>query len=184
MTVLVSFETTVWFRKDNIEYLNGNESNIMARRRRAQRRKIAPDPQYGSVELTRFINRLMIGGKKSVAQRAMSDALDKLEQETDRPGLEVFEQAMRNAMPALEVKPRRVGGATYQVPVEVRPERRGALAQRWLIEAARERSGRPIADRLYAEILEASRGTGVAVRRREDLHRMAEANRAFVHYRW
>ena len=114
----------------------------MARRRRAQRRQIAPDPQYGSVELTRFINRLMIGGKKSVAQRAMYDALDKLEKETDRPGLEVFEQAIRNAMPALEVKPRRVGGATYQVPVEVRPERRGALAQRWLITAARERSGR------------------------------------------
>ena len=156
----------------------------MARRRRAQRRQIAPDPLYGSVELTRFINRLMIGGKKSVAQKAMYDALAKLEKETDMPGLEVFEQAVRNAMPALEVKPRRVGGATYQVPVEVRPERRGALAQRWLIIAARERSGSPIADRLYTELLEASRGGGVAVRRREDLHRMAEANRAFVHYRW
>ena len=156
----------------------------MARRRRAQRRQIAPDPLYGSVELTRFINRLMIGGKKSVAQKAMYECLDKLEKETDRPGLEVFEQAVRNAMPALEVKPRRVGGATYQVPVEVRPERRGALAQRWLIMAARERSGSPIADRLYSELLEASRGGGVAVRRREDLHRMAEANRAFVHYRW
>jgi len=156
----------------------------MSRRRRAQRRNIAPDPQYGSVELTRFINRLMIGGKKSVAQRAMYNALEMLEKETNRPGLEVFEQAVRNAMPALEVKPRRVGGATYQVPVEVRPERRGALAQRWLITAARERSGRTIADRLYAELLEASRGGGVAVRRREDVHRMAEANRAFVHYRW
>ena len=156
----------------------------MARRRRAQRRQIAPDPLYGSIELTRFINRLMIGGKKSVAQRAMYEALEKLEKETDRPGLEVFEQAVRNAMPALEVKPRRVGGATYQVPVEVRPERRGALAQRWLIAAARERSGSPIAERLYAEILEAPRGSGTAVRKREDLHRMAEANRAFVHYRW
>jgi small subunit ribosomal protein S7 len=156
----------------------------MARRRRAQRRQIAPDPLYGSVELTRFINRLMIGGKKSVAQKAMYECLEKLEKETDRPGLEVFEQAVRNAMPALEVKPRRVGGATYQVPVEVRPERRGALAQRWLIIAARERSGSPIAERLYSELLEASRGGGVAVRRREDLHRMAEANRAFVHYRW
>ncbi len=156
----------------------------MARRRRAQRRKIAPDPQYGSVDLTRFINRLMVGGKKSVAQHAMYDALDMLEKETDRPGLEVFEQAIRNVMPALEVKPRRVGGATYQVPVEVRPERRGALAQRWLISAARDRSGTPIANRLYAELLEASRGSGVAVRRREELHRMAEANRAFVHYRW
>ena len=156
----------------------------MARRRRAQRRKIAPDLQYGSVDLTRFINRLMVGGKKSVAQHAMYDALDMLEKETDRPGLEVFEQAIRNVMPALEVKPRRVGGATYQVPVEVRPERRGALAQRWLISAARARSGTPIANRLYGELLEASRGSGVAVRRREELHRMAEANRAFVHYRW
>jgi small subunit ribosomal protein S7 len=136
------------------------------------------------VDLTRFINRLMVGGKKSVAQHAMYDALDMLEKETDRPGLEVFEQAIRNVMPALEVKPRRVGGATYQVPVEVRPERRGALAQRWLISAARDRSGTPIANRLYAELLEASRGSGVAVRRREELHRMAEANRAFVHYRW
>ena len=156
----------------------------MARRRRAQRRKIAPDPQYGSVDLTRFINRLMVGGKQSVAQHAMYDALDMLEKETDRPGLEVFEQAIRNVMPALEVKPRRVGGATYQVTVEVRPERRGALAQRWLISAARDRSGTPIANRLYTELLEASRGSGVAVRRREELHRMAEANRAFVHYRW
>ena len=139
----------------------------MARRRRAQRRKIAPDPQYGSVDLTRFINRLMVGGKKSVAQHAMYDALGMLEKETDRPGLEVFEQAIRNVMPALEVKPRRVGGATYQVPVEVRPERRGALAQRWLISAARDRSGTPIANRLYTELLEASRGSGVAVRRRD-----------------
>ena len=156
----------------------------MARRRRPQRRQIAPDPLYGSVELTRFINRLMIRGKKSVAQRAMYEALGKLEIETDRPALEIFDQAVRNAMPALEVKPRRVGGATYQVPVEVRPERRGALAQRWLITAARERSGSPIAERLYTELLEASRGGGTAVRKREDLHRMAEANRAFVHYRW
>ena len=156
----------------------------MARRRRAQRRQIATDPLYGSVELTRFINRLMIGGKKSVAQRAMYGALEKLEKETYRPALEVFDQAVRNAMPALEVKPRRVGGATYQVPVEVRPERRGALAQRWLITAARQRSGSPIAERLYTELLEASRGGGTAVRKREDLHRMAEANRAFVHYRW
>lgn len=114
----------------------------------------------------------------------MYDALDLLEKEANRPGIEVFEQALRNAMPALEVKPRRVGGATYQVPVEVRPERRSALAQRWLIQAARARTGRPVAERLYLELLEASRGGGAAVRRREDAHRMAEANRAFVHYRW
>ena len=156
----------------------------MARRRRAQRREIAPDPVHGNVELSRFINRLMMGGKKSVSRRAVYQALDMLEKETNRPGVEVFEQAVRNAMPALEVKPRRVGGATYQVPVEVRPERRAALAHRWLITAARARGGRPVADKVYQELLEASRGGGAAVRRREDIHRMAEANRAFVHYRW
>lgn len=156
----------------------------MARRRPAEPRAVAPDPIHGSVDLAKFINRLMLGGKKSTARRAMYDALDMLEKEAGRPGIEVFEQALRNSMPALEVKPRRVGGATYQVPVEVRPQRRAALAQRWLIQAARDRSGRPIAERLFQELLEASRGAGAAVRKREDAHRMAEANRAFVHYRW
>ena len=144
----------------------------------------APDPRYGSVELSRFINRIMVNGKKSVAQAAVYNALGRLESETNRSGVEVFEQAVRNAMPVLEVKPRRVGGATYQVPVEVRPERRSALAHRWLIIAARARQGRPVAEKLYQELLEASRGAGAAVRRREDVHRMAEANRAFVHFRW
>ena len=134
----------------------------MARRRPAEPRTVAPDPVHGSVDLAKFINRLMIGGKKSTARRVMYQALDLLEQEANRPGIEVFEQALRNAMPALEVKPRRVGGATYQVPVEVRPQRRSALAQRWLIEAARARSGRPVAERLYLELLEASRGGGAA----------------------
>jgi len=156
----------------------------MARRRAAEHRPVAPDPVYGSVDLAKFINRLMVGGKKSTARRAMYGALEQLEKEVNRPGIEVFEQALRNSMPALEVKPRRVGGATYQVPVEVRPERRTALAQRWLIQAARARAGRPIAERLFQELLEASRGAGAAVRKREDAHRMAEANRAFVHYRW
>ena len=156
----------------------------MARRRQAEHRPVAPDPIHGSVDLSKFINRLMIGGKKSTARAAVYDALEMLERETNRPGIEVFELALRNAMPALEVKPRRVGGATYQVPVEVRPERRNALAQRWLIQGARGRAGRPISERLYQELLEASRGAGTAVRRREDTHRMAEANRAFVHYRW
>jgi small subunit ribosomal protein S7 len=156
----------------------------MARRRRAERRIIDPDPRYGSVELARFTNRVMKGGKKTVARRAVYDALGLLEKETNRPGLEVFEQAVRNATPILEVKPRRVGGATYQVPIEVRPERRMSLAMRWLINSARARAGRPIAERLYAELLDASRAQGAAVRRRDDLHRMAEANRAFVHYRW
>jgi len=126
----------------------------------------------------------MRGGKKSVAQRVLYEAFDQLEQETHHSAPEVFEQAMRNVVPTLEVKPRRVGGATYQVPVEVRSERRISLAMRWLITAARSQTGAPMAQRLYREILEASRGQGVAVKRREDLHRMAEANRAFVHYRW
>ncbi|MFW6174935.1 MAG: 30S ribosomal protein S7 [Chloroflexota bacterium] len=156
----------------------------MARRRRAERRQIEPDPRHGSVELARFINRVMQGGKKTVAQGAVYDALDMLERETSRPGLEVFEQAVRNSTPMLEVRPRRVGGATYQVPTEVRPERRVSLSMRWLINAARARRGAPISRRLYTELLEASRGQGAAVRRREELHRMAEANRAFVHYRW
>ena len=156
----------------------------MSRRRRAQQREIAPDPKFGSAELAKFINRLMMGGKKSVARRAMYDALDRLESETNRPGLEVFQQAIRNATPTLEVKPRRVGGATYQVPVEVRPERRSALAHRWIIQAVRARSGRPVAERLFQELLEASRAQGTATRRREELHRMADANRAFAHYRW
>ena len=156
----------------------------MARRRRAERRNREPDPRFRSVELARFTNRLMMGGKKTVAQSAIYKALSLLENETNRPGLEVFEQAIRNVTPVLEVKPRRVGGATYQVPVEVRTERRLSLAMRWIITAARSRSGRPISERLFQELLEASRGQGAAVRRREELHRMAEANRAFVHYRW
>jgi small subunit ribosomal protein S7 len=156
----------------------------MARRRRAERRFIAPDPRFNSVLLARFINKVMIGGEKSVAQTAVYGALERLERETNRPGLEVFEQAVRNVTPALEVRSRRVGGATYQVPTEVRPERRLSMALRWLVGSARARTGRPIAQRLYEELLDASRGQGASVRRREDLHRMAEANRAFVHYRW
>ena len=156
----------------------------MARRRRAERRIIAPDPHFNSILLSRFINKVMIGGGKSVAQSAVYGALERLERETNRPGLEVFEQAVRNVTPALEVRSRRVGGATYQVPTEVRPERRLSLALRWMVIASRSRTGKPIAQRLYEELLDASRGQGASVRRREDLHRMAEANRAFVHYRW
>ena len=156
----------------------------MARRRRAERRRITPDPKYHSVELSRFINKIMLNGKKSVAQRIVYDALDRVEQESRQRSLEVFEQAVRNATPSVEVRSRRVGGATYQVPTEVRPERRMALAIRWLISGARARGGRPMAERLSQEFLEASRNQGSAVKRREDLHRMAEANRAFAHYRW
>ena len=156
----------------------------MARRHRAEKRHILADPKYGSSDLSKFINRVMIGGKKSTAQRAVYRALDIAEDQAKRPGIDVFDLAVRNTVPSLEVKSRRVGGATYQVPLEVRPERRVALAMRWIIGSARSRSGRPIADRLAQELVEASRGEGTAVKRKEDLHRMAEANRAFAHYRW
>ncbi|MBM3944193.1 MAG: 30S ribosomal protein S7 [SAR202 cluster bacterium] len=156
----------------------------MARRRRAEVRQILPDPKYGSTDLARFINYIMNSGKKTTAERIVYGALQNLEDQARRPGNEIFDQALRNVMPMLEVKSRRVGGATYQVPTEVKPNRRQALAMRWLITAARGRTGKPMADRLAAELLEASRGQGTAVKRKEDLHRMAEANRAFVHYRW
>jgi small subunit ribosomal protein S7 len=156
----------------------------MARRRRAEKRRILPDPKYASVELARFINKVMLNGKQTVAQRIVYTALGEVEGQARRPGLEVFQQAVRNATPMVQVKSRRVGGATYQVPTEVRPERQLALAMRWIVLAARSRSGRPMAERLAQELLEASRGQGTAVRRKEDLHRMAEANRAFAHYKW
>ncbi len=143
-----------------------------------------PDPRFNSVELSRFINKVMINGKKTTAQRIVYSALDHIEREAHRPGLELFELAVKNATPMLEVRSRRVGGATYQVPTEVRPSRRVTLAMRWIIRGARARSGRPISECLAQELLEAARGQGSAVRRREELHRMADANRAFVHYRW
>ena len=156
----------------------------MSRRRRAERRKVTPDAKYNSVELSQFINKIMLSGNKTAAQRIVYEALDRAQQETHRHPLEIFEQSVKNVTPMLEVKPRRVGGATYQVPTEVRYERRLALAMRWLVIAARARKGRPMAERLSAEFLDACRGQGAAVKRREDLFRMAEANRAFVHYRW
>ena len=156
----------------------------MARRRRSERRKVAPDPRYGSEELARFINRVMIGGKKNVARRSVYSALQMLQQELNMSGLQAFQQAMANATPILEVRPRRVGGATYQVPNEVRPERREALAQRWVVNAARAREGQPIARKLYLELLDAANNTGSAVRRKDELQRMAEANRAYAHFRW
>lgn len=156
----------------------------MARRRRAEVRVPPPDIKYNSIELSQFINRVMWSGKKTTAQRIVYSALDMVEQETNRPGLEVFQQAIRNATPMLEVKSRRVGGATYQVPTEVRPNRRLALAMRWIITASRARGGRPMHQSLATQLLEAARNQGPAVRRREEAHRMAEANRAFAHYRW
>ncbi|MCI0438891.1 MAG: 30S ribosomal protein S7 [Chloroflexi bacterium] len=156
----------------------------MARRRRAERRQPLPDTKYNSVELTRFINKIMLSGKKTHAQRIVYDALERVENEMNRPAIEIFEQAIRNSTPMLEVRSRRVGGATYQVPTEVRPERRLALAMRWLIGSSRSRGGSPMSQRLAQDLMEAARGQGAAVRRREELHRMAEANRAFAHYRW
>jgi small subunit ribosomal protein S7 len=130
------------------------------------------------------INRIMMWGKKSVARRIVYDAFDLIEQRTNRPPLEVFDQALRNATPLIEVKPRRVGGATYQIPVEVAPERRVSLALRWLLASARARSGRSMAEKLASELMDAANNVGVTIKRREDTHRMAEANRAYAHYRW
>jgi small subunit ribosomal protein S7 len=156
----------------------------MPRRNRPPKRDIAPDIKYNSVLVARFINKLMQDGKKSTAQRIFYDALDIVEGRAKKPGLEVFEQAIRNATPIIEVKPRRVGGATYQVPVEVRAERQRSLAIRWLVDTTRRRPGKTMAEKLANEIMDAASNTGQTVKKREDTHRMAEANRAFAHYRW
>lgn len=134
--------------------------------------------------MSRFINKVMIGGKKTTAQRVVYDALDEAERQGNRPGIDIFRQALINTTPALEVRSRRVGGATYQVPRDVRPERREALSMRWIVQSARSRSGRAMSQKLATELVEASRGQGDSVRRKEEQHRMAEANRAFAHYRW
>ena len=156
----------------------------MARRNRPERRHISPDARYHSVAIQEFIHKTMMGGKKGTAERVVYGALEQIQAQTRQDPMEVFQQALRNATPQMEVKPRRVGGATYQVPVEIRADRRNALAVRWLIRAARARSGRSMAERMAQELLDAAQSTGAAVRRREETHRMAEANRAFVHYRW
>jgi len=155
----------------------------MSRRRRAVKRIIAPDPRFNDQELARFINRLMMKGKKTIAQRITYSAFDIIQEESSREPLEVFQQALRNATPAVEVRPKRIGGSTIQVPTELRPVRSEALAMRWLINGARSRNGIPMRQGLAQELMDASRGEGTAVRRKEELHRMAEANRAFVHYR-
>jgi small subunit ribosomal protein S7 len=156
----------------------------MARRYKPTKRKITPDPKYGNVQIAMFVNRLMKGGKKSTALRVMYDALDLIEARAKKDPVEVFEQALRNITPTVEVKPRRVGGSTYQIPVEVAPGRRASLSMRWLLAATRTRSGNSMAEKLAAEILDASQGQGTAMKKKEDTHRMAEANRAFAHYRW
>ncbi len=156
----------------------------MPRRNRPPRREVEPDIKHNSVTVARFINKLMVRGKKSVAERILYDAFDIIEDRVHKKPLDVFEQAVNNATPILEVKPRRVGGATYQVPIEVRPERRLSLAMRWLVENARKRTGKSMAEKLAAELIDAAQGQGATVKKKEDTHKMAEANRAFAHYRW
>jgi small subunit ribosomal protein S7 len=155
----------------------------MSRRNKPDRREIIPDVRYGNVQVSNFINYVMRSGKKSVATRMVYDAFDMVEERTKRSGLEIFEQAMKNVAPVMEVKPRRVGGATYQIPMEVPTFRRFALASRWILQAARSRSGKSFPEKLAAELLDASNNTGTAIRKREETHKMAEANRAFSHYR-
>ena len=156
----------------------------MSRRHSAEKREVNPDPKFGSIVITKFMNSIMYDGKKSAAENIVYGALGTIEAKTKQSPITVFEQALDNVMPTIEVRSRRVGGATYQVPVEVRSVRRQALGIRWIISAARERNEKTMPERLSAELLDASNGRGNAVKKREDVHRMAEANRAFSHYRW
>ena len=156
----------------------------MSRRKKSVKRVILPDARYDSQTVSKFINVLMYQGKKAVGERIFYGAMDLVEARTQQPGVNVFKQALTNLKPVVEVKSRRVGGATYQVPVEVRPERRTALAMRWLISYSRDRNKKSMAEKLAAEVIAASKGEGNAVKKKEDTHRMAEANKAFAHYRW
>ena len=156
----------------------------MPRRGNVPKREILPDPMYNSVLVTKLVNSIMLDGKKGVAQKVVYGAFDIIKEKTEKEPLEVFTQAMENIMPSLEVKARRVGGATYQVPIEVKPERRQALALRWLTMFSRKRGEKTMEERLANEILDASNNTGASVKRKEDVHKMAEANKAFSHFRW
>ncbi len=156
----------------------------MSRRKSAVKRVVLPDARYDSQTVSKFINNLMIQGKKSTAEGIFYGAMDIVENKTSQPGVAIFKQALNNLKPVVEVKSRRVGGATYQVPVEVRQERRTALAMRWLISYSRDRNEKSMPEKLAAEVLAASRGEGNAIKKKEDTHRMAEANKAFAHYRW
>ena len=156
----------------------------MSRRKAAPKRKILPDPKFGNLKVAKFMNQIMKNGKKSVAEKIIYGAFDEIENKMKRPPLEVFHEALDNIKPSVEVRSRRVGGATYQVPVEVRPQRREALAIRWLIKASRDRNEKTMKDRLASELIDAVNTRGSAVKKREDTHKMAEANKAFSHYRW
>lgn len=156
----------------------------MPRKRIVSKRDVLPDSKFNSVLVSQFISRIMERGKKSVAERIFSNALEIIQNKTGQPGLEIFQKAVNNAKPVLEVKSRRVGGATYQIPVEVRPERRATLALRWLIAYARERTGMQMADKIAEELIAASKNEGASIKKKEDTHKMAEANKAFAHFRW
>ena len=156
----------------------------MPRRARPNKRTTPPDRKFGSVTVQAFINKVMQRGKRTTAEGIVYGALERAEGQVRRPAIEVFETGIRNATPLIEVKPRRVGGATYQVPVEIRPDRRNSLAMRWVIEAARKRPGKSMAEKLAGELMDAMNNTGAAVRRKEETHKMAEANKAFSHYKW
>lgn len=159
------------------------ESKVMSRRFRPEKREVEPDLRYDNVHVSMFVNRLMYDGKKSVAQSLIYDSFDLIEERVGRQGVEVFEQALQNVMPQIEVRPRRVGGSTYQVPVPVEPYRQVSLAMRWLLSAARNRGGQTMSEKLANEFIDASNNQGTAVKKRDDTHRMAEANRAFSHFR-
>ena len=156
----------------------------MPRRARAVKREMRPDPKYGSFVLAKFINKVMLNGKKATAECILYDAFQIVEEQMKKEPMEVFEQALKNVTPLLQVRARRVGGATYQVPVEVKPERGQIMAIRWLVDFARGRTGRSMAEKLAAELINAAQGEGAAVKKRQDTHKMAEANKAFAHYRW
>ncbi len=156
----------------------------MPRRGRVSKREILPDPVYNNVTATRFMNKIMWDGKKSLAQKIFYSAMDLIAKKTGKNPMDVFEQAIKNSMPVVEVRPRRVGGATYQVPMEVRPDRRLSLAIRWLVTYSRERPERTMVERLANEIMDAANNTGSTIKKKEDTHKMAEANKAFAHYRW
>ncbi len=156
----------------------------MPRRKRVVKRPEIPDAKYRSKNVARFTSKLMLDGKRSLAERILYDAFDIIEAKQKRPPLEVFEQALKNAMPTIEVKPRRVGGSTYQVPVDIRGDRRSALAMRWLIKSARARTGHSMSEKLANELMDAAAGQGATIKKREETHKMAESNKAFAHYRW
>jgi small subunit ribosomal protein S7 len=161
-----------------------NQNNIMSRKRKAPVRKIYPDPKYGSVVISKFINSIMYDGRRSTAEKILYDALDKIQAKNKEDPIKIFNSAITNVKPNLEVRSRRVGGATYQVPVEVKTNRGQALALRWLMDATRKRKNKTMAEKLYFELLDASQNKGLAIKKREDTHKMAESNKAFAHFRW